>query len=63
MDVGSFGEKAEGSYSEEEKKVVMCACNDKQMYAIRRVVKELDPDAFIIILNSNEVVGAGFQLD
>ncbi len=60
---GSTYLKAEGSYSEEEKKVVMCACNDKQMYAIRRVVKERDPDAFIIILNSNEVVGAGFQLD
>lgn len=31
--------KAEGSYSNEEKDVVMCACNNKQMYKIRSAVK------------------------
>ena len=53
--------KAEGSYSCEEKDVVMCACNNKQMYLIRSAVKKLDPDAFIIIMESNEVVGEGFK--
>ena len=28
-----------GSYSKEEKQVVMCACNNKQMYAIRQAAK------------------------
>lgn len=53
--------KAEGSYSREEKDVVMCACNNKQMYGIRSVVKEIDPNAFIIIVESNEVLGEGFK--
>ncbi len=58
---GSTFLKAEGSYSEEEKDVVMCACSTKQMYGIRNVVKQVDPEAFIIIMESNEVVGSGFK--
>lgn len=53
--------KAQGSYSGENKDVVMCACNNKQMYGIRSVVKEIDPNAFIIIMESNEVLGEGFK--
>ncbi len=55
--------KAEGSYSGKEKDVVLCACNNKQMYPIRRLVREIDPDAFVIILESNEVLGEGFKTD
>lgn len=58
---GSTFLKAEGSYSREHKDVVMCACNNKQMYGIKNVVKEIDPNAFIIIVESNEVVGEGFK--
>lgn len=50
-----------GSYSKEEKQVVMCACNNKQMYAIRKKVREVDPSAFTVIMESNEVVGEGFK--
>lgn len=53
--------KAEGSYSGEEKDVVMCACNNKQMYAIKRLAREIDPQAFTVIVESNEVVGEGFK--
>ena len=53
--------EAQGSYSEEEREVVMCACSNKQMFAIRSAVREVDPDAFIVILDSNEVVGEGFK--
>ena len=53
--------KGEGSYSKEEKAVVMCACNNKQMYSIRSSIKKIDPKAFIIIVESNEVVGEVFK--
>lgn len=58
---GSTILKGEGSYSKEEKQVIMCACNNKQMYTIRKKVKELDPKAFTVIMESNEVVGEGFK--
>lgn len=53
--------KAQGSYSEEAREVVMCACSNKQMFAIRVAATSVDPNAFIIILDSNEVVGEGFK--
>ena len=50
-----------GGYQKEERPVVMCACNNKQMYAVQKAVKEADPDSFLIILESNEVHGEGFS--
>lgn len=43
--------KAKGGFTEEDKSVVMCACDNKQMYPIQNAVKEADPKAFIIILD------------
>ena len=53
--------KAKGGFTEEDKSVVMCVCDNKQMYPIQNAVKEADPKAFIIILESNEVLGEGFK--
>ena len=50
-----------GSYSRNEKDVVMCACNNKEMYTIKKIVHKIDPQAFTIIMESNEVVGEGFK--
>ncbi len=58
---GSTILRGRGSYSGREKDVVMCACNNKQMYAIKKMVHEIDPKAFTIIMESNEVVGEGFK--
>lgn len=58
---GSTIWKGSGAYSGLEKDVVMCACNNKQMYEIRKMVKEIDEKAFTIIMESNEVVGEGFK--
>ena len=56
--------KAEGSYSADEKDVVLCACSDREMVSIRRQVKETaPPDSFTIILDSTEVFGQGFKLE
>ena len=51
---------ARGSYSEENKDVVMCACSKKQMYLIQDAVRRVDPKAFMIIMESSEVMGEGF---
>lgn len=50
-----------GGYSGRRKDVVLCACNNKEMYWIKRQVREIDPCAFTIIVESNEVVGEGFR--
>ena len=52
---------ARGGYKQERRDVVMCACSTKQMYLVEKAVKKIDPDAFIIIMESNEVLGEGFD--
>lgn len=59
---GSTILKGQGGYRQDEKQVVMCACNNKQMYLVQQAVKEVDPKSFIIILESNEVLGEGFKV-
>lgn len=58
---GSTILKGIGSYSKKEKAVVMCACNNKQMYTIKKIAHQIDPKAFTIIMESNEVLGEGFK--
>lgn len=50
-----------GSYSKDEKQVVMCACSNKQMHMVQKAVKEVDEEAFLIIMESSEVRGKGFR--
>ncbi len=50
-----------GSYSKDEKQVVMCACSNKQMHMVQKAVKEVDKEAFLVILESSEVRGKGFR--
>ena len=53
--------KGVGGYSLKEKDIVLCACNNKEMYQIKRRIHEIDSDAFTMIVESNKVVGEGFQ--
>ena len=50
-----------GSYTGDNKDVVFCACNNKQMYGIRKLAKRVDPHCFFVIMESNEVIGEGFK--
>lgn len=50
-----------GSYAKTEKQVVMCACSNKQMYMVQKAVKEIDEEAFLVIMESSEVRGRGFR--
>ena len=55
------GERGCGSYTGAEKDIVMCASNNKEMYAIREMARKADEKAFVIIMESNEVLGEGFR--
>lgn len=59
---GSTILRGAGGYQETEKQVVMCACDNKQMYFVQQTVKEVDEKAFVIVLESSEVHGEGFRM-
>lgn len=52
---------ATGGYRGDSRQIVMCACSNKEMFFVQKTVKEADPHAFIIIMESNEVHGEGFR--
>ena len=53
--------QGQGAYSRAEKKVLMCAFKQRQIVSIKRMVKQLDPSAFIIVCDAYEVLGDGFR--
>ena len=53
--------KGSGSYSKNEKEVVMCASSYKQMHMVQKAVKEVDQDAFLVTMEANQVKGEGFK--
>ena len=50
-----------GMYSGNNKNVLMCAVSRKETVSVLRLVKELDPAAFVIVSDVREVRGEGFD--
>ena len=51
----------QGAYSGAEKKVLLVAFKQRQIVALKRTVKEIDPAAFLIVCEAHEVLGDGFR--
>ena len=51
---------AEGGYSKEPKKVLLTVCKRGEALKLKTNVKILDPEAFVIITDANEILGKGF---
>ena len=50
-----------GSYTKDEKQIVMCASSYKQMHMVQKAVKEVDKEAFLVTMEANQVKGEGFK--
>ena len=48
-------------YTNQEKLVLMCAIGRNNLAEIKAQIKKIDPNAFLIITNSREVLGVGFK--
>ena len=53
---------AEGAFYHKKKKVLFVAVNLTQIAKIKRIADSLDPQAFMIVIDANEVMGRGFTL-
>ena len=51
----------EGSYSHQGVKVVLTAVKKQQVTELKRLVSEIDPNAFIIVQEAHQVLGDGFS--
>lgn len=58
---GTTGLLGKGMYTKEDKLVLMCAASRGDIAKIKMVARKIDPQSFIVITNSREVVGLGFK--
>lgn len=61
LDRGVTGVSAKGMYSNREKKMLFCVVSKKEIIDLTEIVKEVDPEAFVIVSDVREVVGEGFR--
>lgn len=52
--------QGKGAYSGRDKQVILCACARTQIIPVKRAVREIDPDAFVIVCDAHEILGEGF---
>ena len=53
--------KAEGVYTKQEKQVIITVCKRSEALRLRTKIKSIDPEAFIIITKTSEIMGKGFR--
>ena len=53
--------QGEGGYTGEQKTVLLTVCRRVEGARLRKIVKQIDPNAFIIVSNSSEIIGKGFR--
>ena len=61
LEVGVTYLEAEGAYSNEKKRVIMCVVRKQISPQVEEIVKEEDPDAFMIISSAAEIYGEGYK--
>ena len=53
--------EAHGAFTQNKKYVILTALNRPQALKLRNYIKENQPDAFILISNTSEIIGKGFH--
>ena len=53
--------RAEGSYTHAEKEIILTVMNRYQAVQLRNFIRRTEPEAFMMICNSSEIVGKGFH--
>ena len=60
LDRGATFLNGEGSYTGKQTKVVLTVVKKQQVAELKRLVVEIDPDAFIVVQEDHQVLGEGF---
>lgn len=61
VDRGVTGLNGKGMYSRRDKTVLLSVVKREEISVVKDIVKECDPDAFVLLLDVREVLGEGFS--
>lgn len=53
--------EATGAFSHQNKKIILTVMSRAQAINLRRYIKQREPDAFMLITNTSEIIGRGFR--
>lgn len=61
LNIGVTYMEGQGAYSGKEKKVIMCVTKKQVAPRAEEIVKEEDPDTFMIVSSASEIYGEGYK--
>lgn len=61
IDRGITKVKVVGGYSNQEKEMIICTVERRELYYFKVVIKEADPKAFTFVTKTKEAIGYGFS--
>ncbi|WP_409290472.1 YitT family protein [Peribacillus sp. SCS-37] len=50
-----------GGYTDDERPVLMCVVDQTEFIKLKLLVKSIDPNAFVVVMDASEVLGEGFK--
>lgn len=53
--------EGEGGYSRRKQKVIYCVISTRQLSVVKNVVGDIDPEAFMTVMDTAEIHGSGFK--
>ncbi len=52
---------AQGAFTHSNKKIILAVMNRTQAVNLRKFIKQTEPEAFLLITNTSEIIGKGFR--
>ena len=53
--------EGKGAYTGEDRELLICVARSHEIPRLRRMVKEMDPESFVVLCEANEILGKGFN--
>ncbi|MGE6379082.1 YitT family protein [Peribacillus muralis] len=63
LDRGVTGISGYGGYTDDTRPIMLCVINQSEFTKLKQLVKNVDPKAFVIVMDASEVLGEGFKLE
>ena len=52
---------AKGAFTDKNKRIILTVMNRSQAVQLRKYIRQTEPDAFLLITNTSEIIGRGFR--
>lgn len=61
LDIGATYVDGKGAYTQNDKRIILCAIKNLFYPRLRDLVREVDPNAFMIVTSAKEIYGEGYK--